>query len=461
MGRQVVRRAAVLALVALVAVACGSSRGNDQGGATAPTATSGQQRFGTLASPCGGRTSGPNTASDTGVTADAIQIGFGDDAGFPQAAGLGREMSDAVKALIKWCNDQGGINGRMITGKYYDARLLEVNNRWTEACADKIFMMVGEGYALDASQEQVRLGCKLPAFPAYGVSPQFTNGPLVYYALPNPVDYQSVSEARYYAEKFPQKARKVATIYANFSASMDTKDKQNSTWPKVGITHMMNCQISFNIQGEPDYKPFAQKLKDCGAEAVSFVGAPYPAFENFLEAANQLDYNPDYLLQGNFYDPQLAKWNTAGLADNIYVRVQDIPFEYADTNKATKQYVGLVNANGGRSSLLGVHAASAFLLWATQVKACGANLTRQCVLDRAAKVHAWDGGGLSGKADVGNNKPSDCEAVMRLRGTKWVQVYPEKVGTLGCDPDNVQQATGEVVDKVRLGPDRKTHDFEQ
>ena len=461
MGGRPVRRAAVLALVALVAVACGSSRSNDAGGGTTTSAPSGSESFGTLPSPCGGKPSGTNTASDTGVTADEIHIGFGDDAGFPQAAGLGQEMSDAVKALIKWCNDQGGINGRTITGKYYDARLLEVNNRWTEACSDKIFMMVGEGYALDASQEQIRMGCKLPAFPTYGVSPQFSNGPLVYYALPNPVDFQSVSEARYYAKTFPEKAKKVATMFASFSASIDTKDKQNSTWPKVGITHMLNCQISFNIQGEPDYKPFAQKLKDCGAEAVSFVGSPYPAFENFLEAANQLDYHPDYLLQGNFYDQGFAKWNTAHLADHIYVRVQDIPLEYASTNKATKQYIDLIEKSHGNMSLLGVHAASAFLLWATQVKACGANLTRQCVLDHAAKVHEWDGGGLSGRADPGNNKPSICEAVVQLRGTKWVQVDPKKPGTLDCNPDNVQRATGAVVDKVHLGADRKTHDFEK
>jgi hypothetical protein len=250
--------------------------------------------------------------------------------------------------------------------------------------------LFGEGYALDASQEQIRMGCGLPAFPTYGVSPQFSNAPLAYFALPNPVDFQSVSEARFYAEKFPEKAKRVATMFASFSASIDTKDKQNSTWPKVGITHMLSCQISFNIQGEPDYKPFAQKLKDCGAEAVSFVGSPYPAFENFLQAADQLGYHPDYLLQGNFYDPGFATWNTEHLADRIYVRIQDIPFEYADKGSATQQYVDLVKANGGTISLLGVHAASAFLLWATQVKACGAELTRACVLENAAKVHAWD-----------------------------------------------------------------------
>ena len=35
--------------------------------------------------------------------------------------------------------------------------------------------------------------------------------------------------------------------------------------------------------------------------------------------------------------------------------MQDIPFQYADQNKATKQYVDLINASHGNISLLGVH----------------------------------------------------------------------------------------------------------
>jgi len=103
--------------------------------------------------------------------------------------------------------------------------------------------------------------------------------------------------------------------------------------------------------------------------------------------------------------------------------------EAADKNPATKQYVDLVKKNGGDISALGMNAASSFLLWATQVKACGAALTRQCVLDKAAAVHDWSGG-LQGSpgADVGGNKPSICEVVLSLQGTKWVQADPADLG---------------------------------
>jgi hypothetical protein len=320
-------------------------------------------------------------------------------------------------------------------------------------------MLVGEGFALDAAQEQIRLGCKLPAMPTYAVSPEFANGPLMAAAVPNPVDYQPVTEAAYYASKYPDKAKKMGTMFANFPATQDTKDKQNSTWPKVGVTHL-SCQLEYNIVGESDWKPFVQKLKQCGAEAVSFVGSPYPNFENFLEAADQLSYHPDYLLQANFYDENFAKWNTKGLADHVFIRLQDIPFEFASKNKATKDYLDAVTKSGGDISDLGIHATSAFLLWATGVKSCGSNVTRDCVLKYALSQHDWNGGGLSGKADVGKNLPSPCEAVVTLSGSTWKQVYPDTQGTLGCDAKNVQQASGNVVDKVQLGPDRIVHKFE-
>jgi ABC-type branched-subunit amino acid transport system substrate-binding protein len=460
--RSTFRVMAVLVLAALVAAGCGSDREPDASGSAAPTTTapegaSASTSFGDLASPCGNGDGG--TASDVGVTAEAISIGYGDDAGFPSSPGLNHQMSDAVKAMIDWCNEQGGINGRQVKGTYYDAKITEVNNAMTQACEDKVFMLVGEGWSLDAGQEQARLACKLPAFPTYAVSPEFANGPLMISAVPNPVDFQPVTEANWYGSTHPEKAKKLAFMYANYAATQDTADKAKSTWPKVGLVDL-KCDQVYNIAGESDWKPFVQKLKGCGAEVVTYIGSPYPGFENVLEAANQLDYHPDWLLQANFYDQGLAKWNTNGYGDNVYVRLQDVPFEYADKNPATKQYVELVEGAGGDVSDLGIHAASAFLLWAQSVQRCGADVTRDCVLAEAAKVHDWTGGGLSGKADVGKNMPSTCEAVVHLKGTTWEQVHPTKVGTLDCDPANVQQVTGNVVDKVQLGPDRVVHKYE-
>jgi hypothetical protein len=153
-----------------------------------------------MASPCGqGEAKG---ATQQGVTDTSITIGFGDDAGYPAAPGLNKEMSDAMKAMIKWCNDQGGINGRQVIGNYRDAAIMNVANVMTAACAQD-FMLVGQGWSLDSAQEQIRVGCKMASVPAYAVSPQFSNGPLMVQPSPNPVDFANVSAAAQMAEHNP------------------------------------------------------------------------------------------------------------------------------------------------------------------------------------------------------------------------------------------------------------------
>ena len=189
-------------ILALVAAACGGGRGSSSAtsasavatgtpaasgaaSAAAPsttvaatTTTAPAQTFGTLTSPCGpGNAKG---ATEQGVTNADITIGYGDDAGFSGAPGLDHELTDAMKAVIRWCNGQGGINGRQIKGVYYDAKVTDVNNVWLDAC-QKVFMMVGQGYALDSAQEDTRLGCKLATVPGYAASGDFANAPLMHH----------------------------------------------------------------------------------------------------------------------------------------------------------------------------------------------------------------------------------------------------------------------------------------
>ena len=198
-----------------------------------------------------------------------------------------------------------------------------------------------------------------------------------------------------------------------------------------------------------------QRRKDCGAEAITFIGTANPSLQNLLEAADQLDYHPDFLEEGNFYDASFAAWNSNGWADAVYVRYNNVPFEDAQDSGAMQDYMAIVEDDGGDISGLGVNAASAFLLWATAADSCGDDLTRDCVLSYLSTVDAWDGGGLSGPADVAANLPSECAVVLRLDGTTFVQVQPETGGELDCDPQNVKEVEGPLVDRAGLGPDRK------
>jgi ABC-type branched-subunit amino acid transport system substrate-binding protein len=449
------RVAAVVAVLGLAAGACGGGRDDEAGlGTDEPTQTttaeSDEGMFGDLESPCGpGDAAG---ATDQGVTDTAIQIGYGDDAGFQNAPGLNRELSDAVSAMIDWCNEQGGINGRPIEGTYYDAKITEVNNVMTEAC-EREFFLVGQGWSLDASQESVRRGCGIPSVHGFAVSPQFANGPMKTEAFPVPADFTVGAPAAQLAELYPDEVDKAAIVYANYSATIDTRDKAISAYPDLGWT-FIGCDQEYAITGEADWKPFAQKLKDCGAEMVYFVGSPNPNFRNMLEAADQLDYRPTWLVDTNFYDEAFRDWNTSGFGDDVYMRLSYIPFEEADLNPATARYLELIEAAGGRTSLLGMQSTSAFLLWATAAKACGSDLTRQCVLDELSSVTEWTGGGLHASGNPAENLPTDCGILVKLEGTTFVRSAPAEEGTYECDPSFASPVDGPVVERANLDANR-------
>ena len=281
MRRYWIRLIAVLAALVVVVAACSSDRdepattaddtetteASDEGGDGIPT-----DSFGTLDTPCGEGDGGP--AGDQGVTEDQIVIGYGDDAGFPTSPGLSHETSDAIEAMIAWCNDQGGINGREIVGNYYDAAITNVTNAMTQACAE-VFMLVGEAWALDSAQEETRVGCGLPAVPTYSVSPEFANGPLVVQPVPNPADIYTAGWAGQIAELFPEEVKNASVMYGNFAATIDTKDKVVQTFDDFGF-EFLDCPIEYNIAGEADWKPFAQRLKRLRRRGRLLLGPALP-----------------------------------------------------------------------------------------------------------------------------------------------------------------------------------------
>ncbi|MBN2623278.1 MAG: ABC transporter substrate-binding protein [Acidimicrobiales bacterium] len=456
-----------LVALAMLAAACGSDRGDDPAGSDDDGAESaapdddggsgGDDSFGTLESPCGEGDGGP--ATEQGVTEGEIVIGYGDDAGFPTSPGLSHETSDAMEAMIKWCNDQGGINGREIVGNYYDAAITNVVNVMTQACGE-VFMLVGNAWALDSAQEETRLGCDLPSVPTYSVSPEFANAPLTYQAVPNPADFYTAGWAGHLAELFPDAVENASVMFGNFAATIDTKDKVVQTFPEFGF-EFLDCPQEYNIAGEPDWKPFAQKLDSCGAEIVYYSGQPYPNMQNLLDDAAQVGYEPIWLADSNAYLQSFADWNSTGNGDNVYLRTAFTPFEQAESNPATQQYIDLVEGNGGDISQLGQQTTSSFLLWATAASACGADLTRECVLDELSGITSWDGGGLHAETNPGGNMPPECSMILKLEGTSWVQAYPEEEGEMACDPDGTVPLSGRVVDQAELDDDRISTKFQQ
>ena len=448
----------------ILVAACSASRGQTSTSsgrsttaAPAGSAVAGQSsvKFGTLASPCGpGHATG---ATDEGVTGTAIRIAYGDDRGFAGQPGLNKEMGDAVRGMIKWCNDQGGILGRQVIGDFYDAAVTQVNTVMQQACKSD-FMLVGEGWALDNSAEGTRVSCNLLAVPGFAVGPDFANGPMKYEPVPGPDDYIDASIYFQAARFWPNQVKKADFFHTTLAEATESTLAKDQEATGAAGWDLLNCGVKVNYTGEPDYKPFAAKYQSCGARLVYYNLTPGPPLFNFLTAMDQLGERPVYVTETADYTPEFAQWNANHIADQTYTRTAFQPIENAGAVPAVKQYVDAVKATGGSVDQLGEQATSAFLLWATEAKVCGSNLTRQCMVNALSKVHTWTGGGLHAPADPGNNKPPDCGLIMKLTGTTWSQYFPTALGQYDCNPQYLFHVSSANWGTT-LGPDRISTKF--
>lgn len=439
--------------LALTASACGSSRDDTDSGKTADTTdatTSAATKFGDLASPCGkGDAKG---ATDQGVTDDAITIGYGDDRGFAAAPGLNEEMGDAVKAVIGWCNEQGGINGRQIKGNQYDAAYTNAAAVVQKSCKQD-FMLVGEGFAYDEAAEQFRVGCDLPAVAAFTIGSNATMGPKKFESVPRPIDMYNGTLLASDMQVVPEAKAGITALGSSSPPIQLGADTAMNVASELGAK-VEKCGVSLSQDGEANYVPFAEKLKGCDAKAVWVSASPGPIVFGMLEALQRTEADKKYVFESTWYSDTVSKWNAqSGALDGMVSSLVFQPLENADVVPAVKDYTDLVNGAGAKPSVLGMQAVSAFLLWADVAKDCGSELTRDCMVDGLSKVHEWTGGGLHAPTDPGANEPAHCALVVELQGDKYKQVFPEKRGEFNCDESNVIDVDPAKVG-VKLDADR-------
>jgi len=445
----------------VVASACASNRGGDpvesvaSGPDSAATAAGTQQgadaKFGTLESPCG--TGDASGATDQGVTDTEIRIGYGDDRGFTNSPGLNKEMGDAVAAMIDWCNAQGGINGRQIVGTHYDAAMTQANAAMQNACGSE-FMMVGHGFAMDQTSEQTRVACNMAAVPGFTVSPDAANGPMTYQGVPFPVDYANGSQWFQIAEMYPDLMDGFDLVGSTMPTIITSTTKIRSVAEAAGFD-LKDCGVTLNYEGESSYVPFAEKFRECGVDGLWTSRSPVPAEFNFIKALDQSGIDPIFMGEATWYGDAAREWNGAngGLLDNLHAGMTFQMIENADIVPAVQDYLDIVEAQGGKTALLGMQATSSFLLWATAADACGSDLTRQCMIDELSSIHEWDAGGLHAVTDPGNNMPATCGLVTTLSGTEFTQAFPAEAGTFKCD-EKYLIATDSSTWGTDLGPDR-------
>jgi hypothetical protein len=441
----------LLALLLVVTAACardddgtaneddGGEQPTDDGGEGGDDATSiDNGGFGDLEAVCQeGDASG---ATATGVTDTSINVGTLTDKGFVGTPGLNEEMYQAGVAFAAWCNEHGGILGRELVVDDLDAALTEYEARITEAC-EADFALVGGGAVFDEDPNGVRVECGLPNIAGFVVSEPAREAELQVQPLPNPADH--VGAGRYVAAKrdFPDGIKKFGIMAGNLPSVLLVRDQL------VDVAEQLDYEVVYSIeyapQGETGWANFVADMESEGVEILDFVGQPTD-LTALTQAMDTAGWQPEVvLLSTNFYDAKYAE-EAGGIAPNLYIQSAFHPFEMADDNKATQDYLDIMEqySNGGKVAGLGVQSMSAYLMFARAATACGSDLTADCLLDEASALEGWTGGGLHAPTTPGNDTPAGCYLLLGLNADGFV--YNEDAtqpneGIYNCDPETVFQ----------------------
>ena len=429
---------------------------------TAPPATDPPgATFGDLASPCG---PGDATIADGQNGGDMLKLATPTDKGAEVAPGLNAEMYDAAIAFADWCNEQGGIAGLQIEVLDADARLFEVPAAMERICADA-FAMVGGGWAFDDQQFPRFHECGMIDIAGYTVTTAKAGSNGMVAPIPNPSNLKPGAMFAWAKTAYPDAIQHYATVYAEALTTQIVEQQYREEMEQIGGFTIVDT-IPYSPLGEANWAPIAQRLKDSGVQAMSFVGVP-ETLAQLLLAMDGIGYRPDLILQdGGFYAPVLIT-RAGDAAEGVVVRSIYTPFEEADQSPAVADYLDMMATYNpeGKQGGLGLQATSAYLLFGTAAQACLADngnvLERECVLSHAQAITEWTGGGLHTPTNPGENLPSSCAVLMQVTDGAFARLYPERDspedagGGFACDDSTLIQLNGDYGDpNAGVDPDR-------
>jgi len=447
---------AVLVVAILAAGACGRSDDEEEAGTggeetetTEAEAEAGAGDFGDLQDVCSEGDASGSPAQ--GVTDSEIAVATVSDPGFAGRPGLNQELFDAAKVFASFCNDAGGINGREIVVHERDARLTEFTQRVVESCRED-FAMVGGGAVFDDTGQEERLECLLPTIAGFVVTSQAKAADLTVQPVPNVLDQILVHAQRYAAEQFPESVDHVGYLTGNVPATVLVNRQKIEAGEGLGFETVYNGQ--YNAAGESTWTPFAQAIESNGVRGLQYTGEP-ENLGKLLQAISEIGYELDWVTaDANHLDQKLID-SGGSAARNVFISGAVVPYTRADENPATQQYLDLFEEylpDGKSEAYLGFQAFSAWLLFATAAKECGAELTRRCMFENAQGVRDWTGGGLHAATQPGSGEIGGCSVLTEATPEGFVvpEDFEPNEGIFFCDPENVYNLEGDYGRGVTL-----------
>ena len=348
-----------------------------------------------------------------GIDQDSITIGTGNDRGGIATLGAGRGIGGAVVAVADHCNSLGGLAGREIVVIDYAAAVVEIDDRFAQACTE-VFAMVGHRFLLAAEAASAAEACPLP---------DFASGPL----LRSPFPLHGHLAAAFAAPA----SSSVVLVGPDTTVSAFERLRRLAALAESPVPLATEGTIAYPVDRPPDWAQIVADARATGAGVVHLEGGCDHAIVPFLTAAASAGWDPIVLAGVSAYDP--ACLTVGDLTDRLLIELPLLPYEDGDAAPATQEHGALFDAIGTPRTGEALLAASAFWRWVVVSAECGEDHDRDCVTGGAA-VEDWTGGGLH--PAMGDDETMEpCVVVMAVSEGTFVRRLPAEPGVYDCTPE--------------------------
>ena len=337
---------------------------------------------------------------DPGLTSESIDVGVP----LPSNAALaelGQAVRQVISAYFDDLNARGGIYNRKIRPHFTDgganmsASLRSLNSQ------NPLFAFIG-GVSAGADKEIVALAREeeIPFIGPATLLPQVEHPPnrYVFYLLPG-VSEQAAALMNFADQQLGVKKSRVAVLFPTTELPSAAGEAvmaraKEAGWPDV--VKMNYAATAF------DANKVAQQLKADGATAVFMFGAGNDV-DNFLRAANALEWTPYVLSLGVFSSRELAANVPSSFTKKVFLAFPTVPGDV--TPEGVSEYRALAEkyklpAQHGAAQIAALAAAKTFV---EGLKRTGADLSREQLVTTLEGLYEYDTG-LTPKLIFGPNR---------------------------------------------------------
>lgn len=449
---------ALLAVLALLAPACGSRLSNAErtralaaltggssatGGGTGTEAT-GTDTTGTTTEGGGGASAGgtgggeatggatgggagvascasASKATDTGVTAKTITLATLADVSGVQP-GLFQSAHQAARAASALINSQGGICGRQVEVMPLDSKTDAGGNRsaMLEAC-DKAFAVVGSMSAFDEGSAKPGQDCGIPDMTAITTNAAKYNATNTFPMYPNSSKATATTSARYIAKRFPDVIKKAAILWLNQAVTKANADNRKKVWESVGYKFIYEAEVQVL---EANYTRFVSEMESRGVQYVTMV-ADYQNIVRLQKTMKQQGYIPKVRDWDSVaYDPDYLTERDA--VEGSFIFINTAMFEESAANAEIKLYTQWLQraSPGAVPDFFGLYAWSAYRLFQKLAAEIGPDLTRKKLFDALKATKEWGANGMHGPHQTGAKLPTTCNLYVEVKGGKFTRMAP-------------------------------------